>query len=605
MNKKKAPQSFMLVMTLAILSILLSTSCKCDCDQLKIGANPDKDSYTVGEEVDFSTTDCRKAYWFLNDNLIGSKTKNLTYTFDEEGIYFLETSSSRKNDDGCYGSYTIAVYSSDSDCRIVYSPNEDINRGDKITFRINGDDVEWYIDDKRMASGNRFKYNFVDNGLYKVRAVVSGGITCEDEVSVEISDRDSGGTDESDGIYPLNFVDVNNCTFGQLNIDLEPKESPLTYQTPIILTAGGREVAWYFNNTRKSISTTYRPRFSSSGTYIIQAVYKDNGHYYCGDITLNIEAPQSEFTSNLNNLNTDSGNQSINYFPNNGDYTTETEFKFEVDGDDVAWYVDGSLLSKENNFRTRFLTEGNKEVSSVVYRDGRYYRKDLRLDIGKQIPDIDNDGIPDEDDNCPTRKGDASNNGCPTITLDFPNEVYVTENTSINVHHEERKSTDNYTWSGHNVNFSDVNSRNPSVKSQYVGKHRVRVDINGDNGQYQDSKTGIINFKVNATIIKKYLNYMLVFDDYSVGNMQSSKMINDNSLAESFFEKSLLSHNISVIKTNSSTGSERHDFNSFIRKMSGGRKTSGVPAPSKKVIEVKNIKYDIETGKISSFEYVY
>lgn len=605
MNIKNTPQSLLIVLFLAILSILLSTSCKCDCDQLKIGANPDKDSYTVGEEVDFSTTDCRKAYWFLNDNLIGSKTKNLTYTFNEEGVYFLETSSSIKNDDGCYNSYTIAVYSSDSDCRIVYSPNRDIHQGDEVTFRINGNDVEWYIDDKRMASGNQFKYNFVDNGLYKVRAVVSGGITCEDEVSVEVSDGEPGGADDSNGNYPPNFVDINNCTFGQLNIDFDPTESPLTYQTPIILTAGGKEVAWYINNVRKSVHTRYRPNFTSSGTYTIQAVYEDNGQYYCGDITLNIEAPQSEFTSNLNNLNTDSGNQSINYFPNNGDYTTETEFKFEVDGDDVAWYVDGSLLSKENNFRTRFLTEGNKEVSSVVHRDGRYYRKDLRLNIGKQILDSDNDGIPDDEDNCPTRKGDVSNNGCPTITLDFPNEAYVTENTSINVNHDERKNTDNYAWSGNNVSFSDVNSMNPSVSSQFVGKHRVRVKITGDNGQYQDAETSIITFKAKPALIREYLNYMLEFNNYSVGNMQSSKMRANNSLAENFFNESLLSKDISIIKTSSSTGSEKHHFNDFTRKMSGGKKASGVPTPSKKIIDVKNIKYDLATGKISSFEYVY
>lgn len=603
MNIKKVPQSFMLVMILAILSILLSTSCGCDCNQLSIQANPAKGGYIIGENVEFSTSGCNKVYWFLNNDLIGSESQTLTYTFNEEGIYFLEASSSRNNNNGCFDSYTIAVYSDGSDCRIVYSPNQDMQEGDEVTFRINGDNVEWYIDNKRMASGDEFRYRFEESGTYQVRAVVSGNETCEGKVSIEIKEAD--GPTGPDGSYPSNFIDVNNCTFGQLNINLDPTESTLTYLTPITLTAEGEEVAWYFNNRRKDISTRYRPSFSSSGTYTIQAVYKDNGQYYCGDITLNIEAPSSKFTTNLNNLNTDSGSQAINYSPNNGDYTTDTEFKFEVNGDDVAWYVDGELVSRDNKYDTIFTEDGMKNISSVVFKDGKYYRKDLRLNIYMQIPDFDKDGIPDEDDNCPTRKGDASNDGCPTITMDFPSEAYVTENTSISVNHDERKNNDNYTWSGNNVNFSDINSKNPTISSQYVGKHRVRVDITGDNGQYEDAKTSTMTFKVKPALIKKYLNYLLEFQTYSVGNMQSSKMTANNSLAENFFNKSLLATDISIIKTSSSTGSEKHSFNDFIRKMSGGKKASGVPSPSKKIKNVKNIKYDLETGKISSFEYVY
>ncbi|MBK7811796.1 MAG: hypothetical protein IPI50_11260 [Saprospiraceae bacterium] len=212
--------------------------------------------------------------------------------------------------------------------------------------------------------------------------------------------------------------------------------------------------------------------------------------------------------------------------------------------------------------------------------------------------DTDLDGIEDNKDNCPERKGTISNNGCPVVTLKGSREFYIGDLNSISVEYDDFQSTDKISWSGNDpLKFTSKNGREIEISSDIVGKFRVSYEISNNNDHFNVTNSVVYHAKISA---KRLQTELMNLAKYGNNKLLKVRDVESNKKKSEDFLEQCLKGDISISKSSGTGGRFNNSYQNFKDELLSVKRSAESHI---KNIEVDEIQYDTETGKIISFRY--
>lgn len=225
--------------------------------------------------------------------------------------------------------------------------------------------------------------------------------------------------------------------------------------------------------------------------------------------------------------------------------------------------------------------------------------------------DEDNDGLGDKNDkversskpanyvtnsrdDCPTRFGPKSNNGCPVLSIKIPKkDIFINQRITLEADYDAKPS-DNYKWECSGCSNKLMNSRSTQVEFEKVGSFLISVEVS--NSDFKASTTESIFVKVPPSFLEEKFKDILKLAMYGTLPPSSS----DKATADKSQDliNSFVSDKCKVVKEPNTTIVGNGDIKLFF----GALRTPNIHQvyknlhPSK--LEVTQIDYDQNSGKI-------
>lgn len=228
--------------------------------------------------------------------------------------------------------------------------------------------------------------------------------------------------------------------------------------------------------------------------------------------------------------------------------------------------------------------------------------------------DIDNDGLGDpnfsklsavklsqyvmnSDDNCPSRKGEVKDGGCPEIAITLETEeVFIEESFSLAIE-GDLKANDSYHWySNDNAVIDNSSMRKAKCTYYSVGKYNIELEVKNDvDGYYSGKSSKDIYVRVKEDRFSELFSPLIKYGNLVLlGNVEnvSEDMKNAQYKIEQFTGKK----DITLLKG----GGIKNSLNKLIRELKSAKRSSSSRIKS---LKATNIEYDSSSGKISKFNY--
>ncbi|WGS65643.1 Ig-like domain-containing protein [Marinitoga aeolica] len=265
--------------------------------------------------------------WYLDDVEIG-RGKEIKFTFSNEleGTHILKVESGIASNE-----ITIEIYVersvtiTDPESRLLVI---DINK--TYSFKAKKENIEeeiqWFINDEVVGSGDTFEYTFTNSGEYIVKAVAGG---FSDEVTVKVVGEK----------YLIIKSPLDGAKFevGE-NIKFSVDAKNLI-----------EDIIWYANGEEIGKGNTIEYAFNESGSYEITAKSGDLEN----SITIEILLPE-----NIKIVSPDDG----------AEFFVGKEIEFNAEGENlrsnIQWFVNGVLIGSGESITYTFNTAGNYEIKA-------------------------------------------------------------------------------------------------------------------------------------------------------------------------------------------------------------------------------------------------
>lgn len=225
-------------------------------------------------------------------------------------------------------------------------------------------------------------------------------------------------------------------------------------------------------------------------------------------------------------------------------------------------------------------------------------------------PDPDGDGVLRVNDECKTRRGTVSNNGCPEVIISMPRQLYMGSDATLEITYNDRRESDDVTWSSTSVNIGDPKSFSPQISANSVGKYEVRCKIKGEDG-FTVTKRVSISVKVSENYLANKLQNLANYGNEPFG--RTDRIVKSKKTSLNFLNKSIKSKDIKVTRFRESSSGKRIEVNTTTYKaLENMLLTPKIDTDDDGItgeggifnVVISNIKYG-DDGKIISFDYSY
>ena len=203
------------------------------------------------------------------------------------------------------------------------------------------------------------------------------------------------------------------------------------------------------------------------------------------------------------------------------------------------------------------------------------------------------DYVSNDKDACPTRKGPASNNGCPEFQISLPSEAFINENFEAKIVGDALMPNDKVNWQNGSEIKGTILAKDFSGMSSEVGKYNIAAEIINPDGFQMTVPKATIHLKIKPTVLSDMFKPLYVYGaalSSKPSNLAVLKSKSDEAKAN--LKKQVKDAVLSEVTVFNKTGGIEGDLETYISADIIGGTVKGP-------LNISKVVYSKGTGKIS------